>query len=124
MVVDDHQLIRQELTKLVSAMNGVTVAGEASDGHQAVKLASTLCPDLILMDINMPGLDGIEATKQILAQNPQVKVIGITIHTDSDIHTRIIAAGAVASLAKDALSRDLKPTISRMLDLRDTLASS
>ncbi len=124
MVVDDHQLIRQELTQLVNAMNGVTVAGEASDGHQAVKLASTLCPDLILMDINMPGLDGIEATQQILAQNPQVKVIGITIHTDSDIHTRIIAAGAVASLVKDALSRDLKPTISRMLDLRDTLASS
>ncbi len=124
MIVDDHQLIRQELTNLLSGMNGVTVAGEASDGHQAVKLASKLCPDLILMDINMPGLDGIEATQQILAHNPHVKVVGITINTDHDIHARMRAAGAVASLAKDALLRDLKPTISRICDGRDMGASS
>jgi CheY-like chemotaxis protein len=124
MVVDDHQLIRQELTRLLSAMKGVTVAGEASDGHQAVKLASQLSPDLILMDINMPGLDGIEATRQILAQNPHVKVIGITLNPDKDNHMHMRNAGAVASLAKDVLSRDLQPTIARILDLHDTSASS
>lgn len=124
MIVDDHQVIRQELTQLLSSVTGVTVVGEASDGHQAIELASKLNPDLILMDINMPGLDGIAATRQILAQNPQIKVIGITINTDTDIHARMIATGAVASLAKDALMRDLKPTISRILDLDNRLASS
>ncbi len=124
MIVDDHHSIRQELTKLLSAMTGLTVAGEASDGHQAVKLANTLRPQLILMATNIPKLDGIEATRQILAQNPNIKIIGITVNTDNESHRRMMTAGAVASLVKDALSRDLKPTISRIFDRQDTFASS
>lgn len=124
MIVDDHELMRQELTTLLSAMTCLRVAGEASDGHHAVKLANKLRPHLILMDTNLPKLDGIEATRQILAQNPNIKIIGITVNTDNESHRRMMAAGAVAFLVKDALSRDLKPTISRILDRQDTFASS
>ena len=124
MIVDDHAMVRQELIKRLTAMEKVTVIGEASDGREGVELARALCPDLILMDVNMPVLDGIEATRQIVAQNPRVKVVGVTINTDTDLHERLIAAGAVATLTKDALSRDLEPTISHILAQRDTLLFS
>jgi signal transduction histidine kinase len=124
MIVDDHATVRQELAKCLATMKEVIVIGEASDGREGVELARTLSPDLILMDITMPVLDGIEATRQILAQNPRVKVVGITIYTDTDLHKRLIAAGAVATLTKDALSRDLEPTISRILEQRGTLSFS
>ncbi|MBS0166943.1 MAG: response regulator [Nitrospira sp.] len=114
-IVDDHTLVRKEMCQLLSTIQGVTVIGEASDGKQGVELATTLDPDLVLMDINMPGLNGIEATKQILAHNPAVKVIGVTVNTERDIHARMLAVGAVACLAKDSLSHDLQPTISRIL---------
>ncbi|MBX3300700.1 MAG: response regulator [Nitrospira sp.] len=124
MIVDDHAMVRQELAKFLTTMKEVTVIGEASDGREGVELAGTLYPDLILMDINMPVLDGIEATRQILAQNPRVKIVGVTINTDTDLHKRLIAAGAVATLTKDALSRDLEPTIFRILAQPSTLSSS
>ncbi len=116
LIVDDHALIRQELVTLLTTVKGVTVIGQASTGPQGVELADTLRPDLVLMDVNMPGFDGIEATKRILAHNHAVKVIGVTINTDAEIHERMMAAGAVASLTKDTLPSDLEPTLRRILD--------
>jgi len=124
MIVDDHSLMRQELAKLLTAMQEMTVVGEACDGQEGVELARTLCPDLILMDVNMPGIDGIEATRQILAHSPGVKIIGVTVNADATIHTQMIAAGAVASLSKETLSRDLKPALSRILDQPNAFFSS
>ncbi|MGE0645868.1 MAG: response regulator [Nitrospira sp.] len=118
MIVDDHALIRQELAKLLTAMEGVTVIGEATNGHEGVRLARTLRPELILMDVNMPGIDGIEATKQIVAQHPHIHIIGITVNTDNEIHARMIAAGAAVSLNKNTLARELQPTVSWILHRR------
>ncbi|GKS62768.1 hypothetical protein YTPLAS72_00720 [Nitrospira sp.] len=118
MIVDDHALIRQEIAKLLAAIEGVIVVGEARDGDEGVRLARTLRPELILMDVNMPGIDGIEATKQIVAQHPEIQIIGITVNADTKIHARMIAAGAVVSLNKNTLSRELQPTISRILHRR------
>lgn len=115
LIVDDHALIRRELVSLLTAVKGVTVIGQASTGPQGVELAETLRPDLVLMDVNMPGFDGIEATKRILAHDPAVKVIGVTINTDAEIHERMMAAGAVASLTKDTLPSELEPTLRRIL---------
>ncbi len=116
LIVDDHALIRQEVVTLLTTVKGVTVIGQASSGPQGVELAETLRPDLVLMDVNMPGFDGIEATRRILAHNPAVNVIGVTINTDTEIHERMMAAGAVASLTKDTLPSDLEPTLRRILD--------
>ena len=116
LIVDDHALIRQELVTLLTTVKGMTVIGQASSGPQGVELAETLRPDLVLMDVNMPGFDGIEATKRILAHNPAANVIGVTINTDAEIHERMMAAGAVASLTKDTLPSDLEPTLRRILD--------
>ncbi|MBX3319073.1 MAG: response regulator [Nitrospira sp.] len=124
MIVDDHALIRQELAKLLMAIEGVIVVGEARNGDEGVRLARTLRPELILMDVNMPGIDGIEATKQILAQHPQIQIIGITVNADTEIHARMIAAGAVVSLNKNTLSRELQPTLSRILHRRAASISS
>lgn len=124
MIVDDHVLIRQEIASLLTSMENVTVIGEACDGCEAVELARTLRPELILMDINLPGIDGIEATRQILDHSPEIKIIGITINTDAAVHAGMIAAGAMASLNKESLYRDIGPTLSRILDQRVPLSSS
>lgn len=114
-IVDDHELIRNELRQLLTDLPNVMVVGEASNGRQGVTLVTDLCPDLVVMDINMPELDGIEATRRILTQNPGIKVVGVTVNTESDIHRRMLAAGAVASLKKASLSSELQPTIMQIL---------
>lgn len=123
MIVDDHALIRQEVARLMTSMENVTVIGEACDGCEAVELARTLRPELILMDINIPGIDGIEATRQILNHSPDIKIIGISTNTDAAVHAGMIAAGALASLSKESLYRDIGPTLSRILDQREPLSS-
>lgn len=114
-IVDDHELIRNEVCRLLTSLKNVVVIGEASNGRQGVALAVELCPDLVLMDINMPEIDGIEATRQILAHNPGIKIIGITVNTEPNIHARMLAAGAVASLEKTSLASALHQTIKQIL---------
>ncbi len=117
LVADDHALLRRELVDILSAIKGLEVIAEAQDGGQAVELAIALQPDLILMDVNMPVLDGIQATRTILARHPGTRIIGVTVQTDSGVHARMHAAGAVASISKELVHSDLEPAIRRALQL-------
>jgi two-component system response regulator DegU len=100
MLVDDHQMLRQGLRRSLEE-EGFYVVGEASDGEQAVRLVPAAKPDVILMDVSMPDMDGIEATRRILQNDPDKRVVMLTMHADKDLIEAAIKAGAVGYLTKD-----------------------
>lgn len=101
LLVDDHRLVRAGLAALLASSDDIEVVGEAADGQQAVALAAQLRPDVVLMDLSMPVLDGVEATKRIVAQAPDTYVVVLTSFADHHRVTEAIAAGAVGYLLKD-----------------------
>lgn len=101
LVTDDHRLLREGLRSLLESQ-GFRVTGEAADGRSAVKLTKTLQPDAVIIDISMPGLNGIDATKQIHQDCPDVKVIVLSMRSDSRAVLEAFAAGASAYLLKEA----------------------
>jgi len=100
MLVDDHQMLRQGLRRSLEE-EGFYVVGEASDGEQAVRLVPAAKPDVILMDVSMPDMDGVEATRRILQTDPDKRVVMLTMHADKDLIDAAIKAGAVGYLTKD-----------------------
>jgi DNA-binding NarL/FixJ family response regulator len=102
MIVDDQTLFRSGLGRLLDSDERVTVVGEAVDGLDAVRLASTLKPDVVLMDIKMPNLDGIEATRRIVAENPKVKVLMLTTFEADNHVIQALKAGASGYVLKDS----------------------
>jgi two-component system, NarL family, response regulator DegU len=100
MLVDDHQMLRQGLRRSLEE-EGFYVVGEASDGDEAVRLVPAAKPDVILMDVSMPDMDGIEATRRILQTDPDKRVVMLTMHADKDLIDAAIKAGAVGYLTKD-----------------------
>jgi len=110
-LADDHKVMRDGLTVLLAHQSKIEVVGVASDGQEAIQQTRKLQPDLVIMDINMPLLDGIRATREITAAWPGIKVIGLTMHTDALRHQAMLEAGAVNCLSKSSLSRDLIKTI-------------
>lgn len=111
LIVDDHKVLREGLVRLLKFESGIEVAGEASDGEQAIRMADTLKPDIIIMDVNLGGIDGVEATRRILAQNPHIKVIGLSMHMDRHTADAMRNAGASAYLTKGDPSEELIATI-------------
>jgi PAS domain S-box-containing protein len=107
LLVDDHQVVREGLTTLLAQCPDLAVVGQAADGHAAIELAATLQPQVVLMDVNMPRLNGIEATRQIAAAWPRIKVIGLTMHTDESCYNAMRAAGAMDCLAKNGPTETL-----------------
>lgn len=100
MLADDHPLLRQALRNVLEKNSDFEVIAEASDGEEAVRLATELVPDVVIMDISMPNLNGLEATKQIKASNPEIAVLVLTVHTDSEHIMSILRAGAGGYLTK------------------------
>ncbi len=101
LIVDDHQVVRQGLRTFLELHPEIAVVGEAADGLSAVQLAGQLQPDIVLMDLVMPGLDGISATRQIRSQQPSTQVIVLTSFTEDDKVFPAIQAGAASYLLKD-----------------------
>lgn len=102
LVVDDHNLFREGLTAILAKVTDIDVVGEAGTGQEALTQAETLAPDVILMDINMPDMNGIEATQKILADNPTIGIIMLTMLEDNDSLFAAMCAGARGYILKGA----------------------
>jgi DNA-binding NarL/FixJ family response regulator len=107
LVVDDHHLVRAGLITLLEAAPDISVAGEAADGQQALAVALGTTPDVVLMDLSMPVLDGVAATRLLLAELPQTRVVALTSFSDRQRVADILAAGATGYLLKDSRPDDL-----------------
>ncbi len=101
LVVDDHDLFRTGISSLLGAQPGIEVVAQASGGHKGVKLASELRPDVVLMDLRMPDLEGQEATRAIVEQRPVTRVLALTVLSSEDDVAAVLQAGASGFLAKD-----------------------
>ena len=110
LLADDHRMLRDGLRRSMED-EGFDVVGEAADGHDAVRLAQQLLPDVILMDVSMPRLDGVEATRLIHRALPAVPVVMLTMHNDSDVVSRAIQAGAVGYLVKDCSTEEVAAAV-------------
>jgi DNA-binding NarL/FixJ family response regulator len=111
LLVDDNAVVREGLCKLLKEEGQSEVVGQARNGREAVKLAHTLQPDVILMDITMPILNGFEATLQILTANPTAKVLFLSAHSDDAYVDRGVAVGALGFLEKQSASEDIAEAI-------------
>ena len=100
LLADDHRMVRQSMRRSMEDA-GFDVVGEAADGQEAVRLAGELRPDVVLMDVTMPVLDGVEATRQLRAGDARTQVVMLTMHADADVMRRARQAGAVGYLTKD-----------------------
>ncbi|MCX5660424.1 MAG: PAS domain S-box protein [Planctomycetota bacterium] len=113
LIADDHSIVRQGLAGLLGRQAGMEIVGEASDGLIALDLARKLRPNVILMDVNMPNLDGIDATRRVLAEVPGTLVIGLSMHDDEEMVARMRCAGAVDYVSKDGSVQAIAGAIRR-----------
>ncbi len=107
LIADDHTLVREGLRALLEGQGGFEVIAEASNGREAVDRAIQMRPDVVLMDIGMPELDGLAATRRIVRTNPAIRVLVLTVHETEDYFFRVLEAGAHGFLVKDAASTEL-----------------
>ena len=111
LVVDDQQLIREGIASVLDIQEGITVVGTAINGEEAVAQAEALAPDLILMDVHMPVMDGIEATERVRNRHPDCQVVMLTTFDDDEYIIRSLQAGACGYLLKDIPADDLAEAV-------------
>lgn len=122
LLADDHQIVRQGLRLLLSTESDLQVVGEADNGRKAVQLSQELSPDVIIMDISMPELNGLDATRQISSESPGVKIIALSMHSDSLFVLNMLKSGAAGYLLKDCALEELLTAI-RTVMLQKTYIS-
>jgi DNA-binding NarL/FixJ family response regulator len=111
LLADDQRLVRESLSTMLGLLEGIELLGTAADGEQAVDLATELRPDVVLMDLRMPGIDGIEATRLLRERSPEIGVIALTTYADDESVLGALRAGARGYLTKDASSEDIRAAI-------------
>jgi DNA-binding NarL/FixJ family response regulator len=115
LLVDDHEVVRKNLREIIEFKTDCVIVGEAVDGHQAVVLAKKFTPDIAVVDISMPGLDGLDAARQILKESPQTKILILTMHEASPILAKIQQAGVHGYLLKSEAPKGLPLAIDSLL---------
>ena len=107
LLADDHELVRQSLRYMLESESDSEVVGEAGDGREAVKLAEELQPDVVVLDIEMPGMDGIKAAREIMAKSPSMKILALSMHSERGYVSEIFKAGAAGYILKDSAFEEL-----------------
>src|SRR5579864_3899129 len=107
LLVDDHELIRIGIKRLLQDVNGLKVVGEVGTGEEAVRLAKDLIPDVVLMDVQMPGIGGLEAARKMIRHNPDIKVLALTVCDDEPYPSRFLQAGAAGYITKGCGSEEM-----------------
>lgn len=115
LVVDDHDLVRMGIVRMLADIEGYQVVGDAKSGEEAVTKARALLPDVVLMDVKMPGMGGLEATKKLLIVNPTIKIIAVTACDDDLYPTRLMQAGAVGYVTKGAEFSEITNAIDKVI---------
>ena len=100
LLVDDHELVRMGIKRLLQDVQGLKVIGEATSGEEAVLMAKDLVPDVVVMDVHMPGIGGLEATRKMIRHNPDIKILALTIYEDEPYPSRLLQAGASGYITK------------------------
>lgn len=111
LLADDHHIVRQGIRSLLEKAQDISVVGEAVDGRETVALAKQLNPDVVVMDISMPNMNGMEATRQICLEDPTIKVIALSVHSDDPFVSGMLMAGASGYLLKDCVLDELVEAI-------------
>jgi DNA-binding NarL/FixJ family response regulator len=124
MLVDDHEVVRMGIESAVEAAEGMTVVASVSDGSKALSEAPVVAPDVVLLDVLMPGIDGIETCRRMLEELPETRVVMLTSHTDEDAVFAAIMAGASGYLLKNTSSRAIVDAIRSVAEGRSTLDPS
>jgi len=122
LLADDHRLMREALCSLIEKESDMKVVGEAADGRTAVGLAREVSPDVIIMDISMPELNGVEATNQILSDAPEVKILGLSMHSDEHFVAGMLKAGGSGYLLKDCAAEELVQAIRYVIEGKQYLS--
>jgi DNA-binding NarL/FixJ family response regulator len=121
-LADDHQIVRHGLRNLLELEPDLKVVAEAENGRDALQLVKELTPNIVIMDISMPGLNGIEATRQILSESPGVKVIALSMHSDSSYVLNMLKAGASGYLLKDCALEELVKAVRAVVNHKTFLS--
>jgi two-component system invasion response regulator UvrY len=107
LIVEDQELVRIGIKRLLQDVSGLKVVGEACTGEDAVRLAKDLIPEVVLMDLQMPGIGGLEATRKMLRHNPDVKILALTVYAHEPYPSRLLQAGAVGYITKGCASEEM-----------------
>ncbi len=124
LLADDHRIVREGLAALIGREPDIEVVGTASDGREAVRLAREAAPDVVLMDVAMPGMSGVEATRQIVAELPAVRVLCLSMHVERKFVSAVLEAGAAGYLLKDCAHEELVEAIRQVTAGRAYLSPS
>lgn len=114
LLIDDHKLVRTGIRKILEESAGIQVVGEADDGERGIELAKQLKPDVVLLDVSMPGIGGLEATRLLLEHDPSTKVIVVSVHAQEPVPGKLLEAGAFGYLTKGCAADEVVTAVRRV----------